>query len=88
MTSLYDLADNRAHLDRCTSRIGRAVLAFCRDRAGAGAFRMDELRAHLASLGIVTAPASPDRVLRDLRRRGLVRVECVSRAGSLYRVEA
>ncbi len=71
-------------LARVTGRIGESVLAFCRARVG-GTFRAAELAAHVqADAG--GAPASADRVLRQLRAQGFIDVQLEDRAGSLYRV--
>jgi hypothetical protein len=71
-----------ANLARVTGAIGPAVLAFCRARLS-GTFRAAELHAAVP----FAAPASADRVLRDLRRRGHVLYRVVDRAASLYQVE-
>ncbi len=68
-------------LARVSSRIGGAVLAFCRQHRQ---FHAGDLHAHVAIYGV--APASADRILRDLRQRGVVRYRCVSRRESLYEV--
>lgn len=71
-------------LARVTGRIGETVLAFCRAHVG-HQFHASELSTYvMAHCG--GAPASADRVLRQLRREGYVQVELVDRAGSLYRV--
>jgi len=73
-------------LERVSSRIGAAILEFCRGRSGE-TFHADELRQHVWRCVGSTAPGSADRILRDLRQRGLVRYVVVSRRDSLYRVE-
>lgn len=65
--------------------IGSHVLAFCRSRIGRE-FHAQELRDYVARVH-PTAPASADRILRDLRQRELVQYVLVSRSRSLYRVE-
>ncbi len=69
-------------LARVSSRIGREVLAYCREHRS---FHAEDLRQHVAAIGI--APGSADRILRDLRQRGAVRYSVVSRRESLYRVD-
>ena len=79
------LFDNRQHLERVKSRIGLLVLEFCRKHR---TFRMENLRNFISSetSGHV-APASPDRILRQLRREGFLDYRVLSRKESLYRVE-
>ena len=77
-----DLSD-AAHLDRVSSRIGAAVLEFCRAHT---TFHAGELHRHVETATGVSAPASADRILRDLRQRGAVSYRVVSRRESLYEV--
>jgi hypothetical protein len=71
-------------LARVTSRIGESVLAFCRSRVGQ-TFRAVELAQHVMQ-ECGGAPASADRVMRQLKAQGFIDVSVVDRAGSLYRV--
>lgn len=48
-------------------------------------FKADELRSYVTRRVLGSAPASPDRVLRALRAKGLLDYEVVSRHGSIYR---
>jgi len=85
--SLFDARQEQAeNLERVTHRIGQLVVEFCRSRVGKQ-FYADELRAYVLA-GMRGAPGSPDRILRDLRQRGVIDYVVVSRAKSLYRVEA
>lgn len=70
------------HLERVRSKIARSVLAFCRDNEW---FHAQELRDHVVADTLV-APASPDRILRDLRQRGLLNYEVIDRRASYYHV--
>lgn len=79
-------ASHRENLERVRNAIGAHVLAFCRARIGRE-FHAQELRDYVARVH-PTAPASADRILRDLRSRGLVAYVLVSRSKSLYRVES
>ena len=81
----FDFESQGEHLDRVRSRIGRSVLEFCRERLGE-TFHAQELRDRVAFDTGIVAPASADRVLRDLRQRGYVDYEVVSRRESKYRV--
>ena len=74
---------NREHLDRVSDRIAGAITAFLASR---DTFTADELRRAVRERCGEVAPGSPDRVLRDLRQRGVVAYEVVSRKASLYRV--
>jgi hypothetical protein len=85
--TLFEYAEQRDELERCTSRLSKAVLAFCRSHVGEE-FRADDLRAYVAQVCGASAPDSASRVLRDLRARGLVSFEVVNRRASLYRLEA
>lgn len=77
-------AEQPRELARVTSRIGESVLAFCRGRVGQ-TFRAAELAQHVMH-ECGGAPASADRVMRQLKAQGFVDVSVVDRAGSLYRV--
>lgn len=83
---LFD-SEQAAHISRVTSQIARAILTFCRSRLATGQseFHADDLRAWV-SVREATAPGSADRILRDLRRAGVVDYRVVNRAQSLYRV--
>lgn len=74
---------NRPHLDRVGSRIGKAVMEFCRTHP---TFHAQELRDYVAAETGIIAPASADRVLRDLRQKGLIDYKIVNRRASLYEV--
>jgi hypothetical protein len=86
-----------ANLARVGGRIGPHVLGFCRrlwaqhERFPRVAtfqyFRPSDLVAFLAREGVTCAPASADRILRDLRRGGFVSYTVVNRAASLYRLD-
>lgn len=78
---------NRAFLDSVASRIAEAILDFCTQRTGRE-FHADDLRRHVTTTVGACAPGSADRVLRDLRQKGAVDYQCVSRAASLYRVQS
>ncbi len=73
-----------AELERVSERLGRAIVAFC---TPGRSFHADELRAAVKAACGEVAPASADRVLRDLRQRGVVAYRCTSRSQSLYTVE-
>jgi hypothetical protein len=75
-------AVQKAELARVRSVIGQAVLDFAREHHRE--FFADELRAYVLRRANV-APASPDRILRDLRKRRLLNYEVTNRRASRYR---
>src|SRR4030095_3103600 len=82
---IYELTieEPEEHLERVSSRIARAIVQFCREHKE---FHADELRAAVIQATGSTAPGSADRILRDLRKRGIVDYVVVSRRESFYRV--
>lgn len=72
-------------LERVSSRIGAAIVEFCKARVGKQ-FHADELRAYVEQKCGPTAPGSADRVLRDLRQRNVIAYRNLSRKLSLYEV--
>lgn len=81
---MSEQADN---LERVKLNQADIVLAFARDllASGQSEFHMAALQAHVAGR-TASAPASPDRILRQLRRDGLLDYEVIDRASSLYRL--
>lgn len=77
--------DNAAHLAAVRQRIAPAIFGFCWANRGCE-FHADDLRQHVAQATGGAAPASADRVLRDLRQRGVINYEVVSRKDSRYRI--
>lgn len=77
--------DSQADRDRVTANIGALVVEFCRAHVG-DLFNAAELRAHVTRAVPAIAPESPGRILRELKARGVVHYELVSRSRSLYRV--
>lgn len=81
---LFERFAQAQNVERVSARIARHVVEFCRERIGQQ-FHADDLRAYVTSKS-EGAPSSPDRILRDLRQRGVVTYDVISRKGSLYRV--
>lgn len=79
-----DHAEQAAHLERVRTAIAPHVLAFCRERIGQ-AFHGRALSTYVEVM-TGCAPASPDRILRDLRRRGLLAYEVTDRGAATYLV--
>lgn len=70
-------------LARVGTKIGPTVLAFCGLNEY---FHAAQLRAYVVQETQV-APASPDRILRALRQKGLLDYEVLDRRASFYRVK-
>ena len=71
-------------LTRVERGIARYVLDFCRANVGQE-FVVTQLQSYVTSRH-GAAPASPDRILRSLRSRGVLEYEVVDRSRALYRV--
>lgn len=78
------MSEQQANLTRVYDNIADVIMDFCRTHVGQ-TFTSARLRAFVTSR-MPVAPASPDRILRELRKRGEVSYVVVSRAQSLYRV--
>jgi Fe2+ or Zn2+ uptake regulation protein len=72
-------------LARVRSRIEQAVIDFVSRHRW---FDAKKLHAAVADAAPNTAPGSADRIMRDLRSRGLISVTCVNRSASLYRSDS
>ena len=77
------LTEQRENLNRVCGKIGPLVLEFCRRVGVGGEFRAVRLHNFV---GDSVAPASADRILRELRRAGQVDYVIVNRRQSLYRI--
>jgi hypothetical protein len=75
--------DKVEHLERVSSRIARAILDYCRDHRQ---FHADDLRRAVTRATGISAPASADRILRDLRQKGIIDYKVLDRRASLYAV--
>jgi len=73
------------HLERVTARIGVATREFFRNSTVAD-FHADDLRRYVIGRCGVVAPASADRVLRELRKQHLLNYVVLNRRQSLYRI--
>lgn len=78
--------EQQRQIERVASNIAETVLDFLWKRGSGNTFRMTELHEYVKACH-PTAPASADRILRDLRAKGRVRYAVVSRAQSLYRID-
>lgn len=81
-----DWEQHESNLERVSSRIGGSIQDFFAAHAEGHQFYVEELRRWvLVNTGIL-APASADRVLRDLRQKGLLDYHVVNRRQSLYQI--
>lgn len=83
--TLFD--EQQAQLHRVTGALASSILRFCRARLATGRseFYANELREYVQG-SHESAPASADRVLRALRRDGILDYVVVSRKDSLYKL--
>jgi hypothetical protein len=79
------MSEQHQHLARVADNIGATVVRFCAARIGA-TFSASALRYFVTHVHPHIAPESPGRILRELKKRGIVDYVLVSRAQSLYRV--
>lgn len=74
---------NEEHLERVSSAIARHVIAFVNSH---GEWHVESLRQYVFdNVNGYVAPASPDRILRALRQKGVIDYSVISRSQSLYR---
>jgi hypothetical protein len=73
------------NLARVTAAIGKDVLAFCWFQGVNGTFHADELHKYV---GDKVAPASADRILRNLRQKGYIDYIILDRRASFYQLTA
>ncbi len=83
MTSVQlSFADQPEERERVHVRIGPSIVEFARNHQRP--FFMDDLRRHLTLTVGIVAPASPDRILRQLRQQKKLDYIVVDRKRSLY----
>lgn len=79
---------NRVNQNRVSTRVAPVIIAFAKSRIPtAPEFHVEELRTFVYDR-LQVAPASPDRILRMLKKRGDLNYTVVSRPKSLYRIES
>jgi hypothetical protein len=83
MTTTPAHSPQTKNLQRVSQRIGVAILAFYEADPDA-AFHADDLRDSVREQCGKVAPASSDRVLRDLRKKRKINYEVTNRRQSLY----
>lgn len=79
--------NHTAELRRVSEKIAELVIKFFNNREGGDQFTVNELTKYVMDKEPV-APDSPARIMRLLRRKGVINYEVVSRSRSLYRVVA
>ena len=84
MSRLNDTPEERA---RVFSRIAPFIMQFKAERASS-TFHADELRTYVIERVPDIAPASPDRILRELRLLGKLDYVVINRRQSLYQFRA
>lgn len=75
--------EQKEHICRVTSAIGKAIMAFCGEHNN---FHAEDLRGFIRNSCGSTAPGSADRILRDLRKKRLLNYRVIDRRASLYQV--
>lgn len=76
------------NLKRVYGNLHEAVLAFVKLHEERALFNMIALTKWVqGNSSFSLAPDSPGRILRELRREGLIDYEVVNRAASLYRIK-
>lgn len=78
--------EQRDNIERVSARIAGVIIEFCTHRTRRGLFYAEELRDFVGQCVGATAPGSADRILRDLRQRGVINYRVLSRRESLYEV--
>lgn len=77
-----------ANLVPVRASVANAIQLFYDNRIKGGMpfFRADDLRVFVEAATGKTAPASADRILRDMRQDGKINYEVTDRAKSLYKL--
>lgn len=83
-----EFEEQQENLDRVASRIGGAIIQFLRDclHSEDQTFHADELHVAVLRATGIQAPASADRILRDLRQKKVVDYVVLNRRQSLYQI--
>lgn len=83
------MTEQDQELDRVRQALAPLVWSFLARQHREGAtFCVGDMVAALYGAGVQFAPSSPDRIMRDLRARGVVDVENIDRRGSRYIVKS
>lgn len=79
--------EQSAQIARVESRVAEHIRAFLASVGGVGTFRARDLQAFVAEKIPGSAPASADRILRKLKREGVIDYVVLNRGESLYRFD-
>lgn len=77
------MSEQREQIERVRGRIGALVCEFARYWGTFDTFGIEALQKYIDDR-TTAAPASPDRILRDLRQRGELDYVVVNRRQALY----
>lgn len=78
------MSEQHENIERVSARIGRWVLDWC---VVGKVFHMEDLVRYVeVRLDEPVAPDSPGRIMRDLRQKGVLNYEVLSRSQSLYKI--
>jgi len=78
------MSEQQMQLFRVSDRISGLVIEFFQSVAIGGTFHAEELRAFVDA-HCKSAPGSADRVMRSLRKKGVINYTVINRTYSLYR---
>ena len=83
------MSEQDDNLERVSERIASAIWSFFAEHVQAGQleFHAEDMRQWVRRVVGMVAPGSPDRVMRDLRKKRLLNYTVIDRANSLYRIE-
>jgi len=81
---MNDSEIQKVNLERVKSKIAPIIVEFFEDRVAGFEFHMGELQRYVGAKAQVS-PDSPSRILRDLRKKGILDYEIISRPKSHYR---
>ena len=85
MQSEIDFDSQDVELERVSLNIGDLVLGFVNRLPDGAQFQGWELEEHITKHRRIT-PGSATRILRDLRKQGMIDVSCIDRSTSTYEV--
>lgn len=87
--AIIESIEQEENIVRVRQKIGDIIIAFWRERLliNRPDFRANELSEYMNAQIPNTTFDSASRILRDLRQRGLIDYEVVSRKDSLYRLK-
>lgn len=78
--------EQQENLERVSECIGQPILDFFNNNGTGAQFHACELHGYVGGRTGQLAPASADRVMRDLRKKKLLNYRIVNRKKSLYEI--